>query len=1066
MRRDDLVQQIRLLRLLEESGFVGAEDVICREGCPPGFTARYVESKPLREVAQEFGDPALVEILCLLCQSLAYLHSLDFLHGDLKPENILVEVEPGGLSPRITDLGLAVRRGAQFPIEIRGSHGYIAPEVLEGQILTEATDVYSFGMILSELAGFCSLQALASGLADLARFCTDPSPVRRPQTFWDVHHRLSALSVQPHSVAGRAGFYPPLRHAGLRMRMRLIGRVFESEDGRSPCVCLVGGPTGIGKSKLIREYCLERQLDGERTLRITGVESGAALNAILGDWIEQASQLAFHGKHAPSQWVFVEVAPDCRLAAGDLEDLLALGIAHNVRMVVECRESADSRWPPRVEMVRVPPLSVRECIASSSHLTDRPTLSIANGGSLRVATGGIPCLMRHCLKNWLLGGRPGQPAEPVSFDRLTPPVFDYWRQRFLALPAESQTLLANASIFHHAFLPSWLHPSVSGIQESIPVLESLALGGWLVRGGAETGPRRYHYASRSARNSVRRHLGRDWLKTMALGFLNQAERGARLEGNLQELWELRRLAERRNHSPTPAELAAKARTLVDWKQAVHAALCGYPRHGSDSQEHRASEARSISDGYAHLGCSRRQIRWAGIALREAQRQSVCAVPSLDEARWRCALLDIAGDLFQKERYLEQMIESLPPTVHAHLRGFLLSELGTLFLTRSDFKRAQSACHQAHHLLKPTAPVSEEFARNLNRLGLILLYSGADQAAKKYLDQCRSVSMQNGWDEVGWLCRGNLGLVARAMGDPLAARGHLRRAADHYRLAQDSPTYLQALSNQVPCYVDLGQGFAALRAARLAVALAEIIADPVRSGYAHDLLGWVLTMQGHLRPARASLETAIRIRLRNGNTIGAARVRLNLARLSLVAADNSKAEDDCRAALAVFTREGDLEGYWEGNRLLARAAIARDAYDDAENLLRLIPLEHPLLSRRDETETMLAWLDLSLWTGDITRAKDLANRLQENPMVEHVHPLRCELGRLLGHLRMAKHEYDQSLEILGRTATECRLSGRVDHSIVTLVVMSLLAKEMGNWRVAVRYVNSAESILNRIRGELQ
>ena len=1065
MRGDDLVQQIRLLRLLEESGFVGAEDVICREGCPPGFTARYVESRPLREVAQEFGAPMLVEVLCLLCRSLACLHSLDFLHGDLKPDNILIETEQGRVTPRITDLGLAVRRGAQFPTEIRGSHGYMAPEVLEGQTLTEATDVYSFGMILLELADCCPQQVIAKGLADLARICIDPSPVKRPQTFWEVSRRLSLLSARPHSVVGYTGFFPPLRHAGLGLRLRLIKRVFASGDRRGPCICLVGGPVGIGKSKLIREYCLERQLEGKRTLRITGVESGAALNASPGDWIERVSQLAFHRKHAPVQWVFVEVAPDCRLAAEDVENLRALGIAHNVDMIVEWREPADNRWPPGVEMVQVPPLSVRECIASSSHLTDRPTLSIANGESLRVATGGIPRLMRYFLRSWLRG-RHGQPDEPDNFDRLDTAVSAYWRARYLDLAGELQTVLADASVFHHEFLPGWLTPSAGSIQESIPILEELVHRGWLVRADRETGPRRYRYAARSARNFVRCHMGQQWLRTRALEFLNSEEWSTQLEKHARDIWEFKRLAGIGTLSPAGSELAAKAGTLPDWKQAVYATLCDYRRHGPDSAQCRALLARSISHGYAHLGCSRRQIRWAGIALRQTAEQSAHVMPSLEEARWKCSLLDIAGDLHQKEEYLTRSIASLHPAGNGHLRGFLMSELGTFYLTRYDFKRAQSACYQAHHLLKQEVPASEEFARNLNRLGLILSLSGAKEAAQKYLDQCRSVSVQNGWDEVGWRCLANLGMVARAMGNPSAAKDYLRRAADHYRLSRDTPTYLLALTNQVPCFVDLGQGFIAIRAARLAVALAEVVADPVRGGEACSSLGWVLTMQGNLRAAKTSIETAIRIKLRNGDTIGAARVQLNMARLFLVAADCSRAEECCRGALEVFRPEGDQEGCWEATRLLARAAIARDACQSAEEHLRLIPLDHPLLSRRDRIETMLTWFALFLWVGDIVRAQEVADQLKGNSMLEHVHPLRCEMGRLLGHLCMAKREYDQSLDLLGRTATECRLSGRVDHHLPTLVVMSLLAREMGNWQVAIRNLKSAESILDRIRGELQ
>ena len=90
-----------------------------------------------------------------ICAGLAYLHEQGLIHRDLKPGNILV-AEDGVV--RITDLGIArpvgdpavttmmTRTGA-----VLGTSGYMAPEQSEGQVLTQACDIYSLGVIWYEM---------------------------------------------------------------------------------------------------------------------------------------------------------------------------------------------------------------------------------------------------------------------------------------------------------------------------------------------------------------------------------------------------------------------------------------------------------------------------------------------------------------------------------------------------------------------------------------------------------------------------------------------------------------------------------------------------------------------------------------------------------------------------------------------------------------------------------------------------------------------------------------------------------------------------------------------------
>ena len=89
-----------------------------------------------------------------IASGLAAAHAQGILHRDLKPENILMNRRG---QVKITDFGVARVSGTRLTATgiIVGSPAYMSPEQLSGvagQKLTPATDVYSLGVMLYELA--------------------------------------------------------------------------------------------------------------------------------------------------------------------------------------------------------------------------------------------------------------------------------------------------------------------------------------------------------------------------------------------------------------------------------------------------------------------------------------------------------------------------------------------------------------------------------------------------------------------------------------------------------------------------------------------------------------------------------------------------------------------------------------------------------------------------------------------------------------------------------------------------------------------------------------------------
>jgi eukaryotic-like serine/threonine-protein kinase len=255
---------------------------------------------------------ALGSILTLvrrLCAPLAYLHGEGLVHRDLKPDNVLVR--PDGW-PVLVDFGLMSTVGGRVSrdvletgAEAAGTLAYMAPEQILGELVDARADLYALGCILYELV--CGrLPFLGTSRAELSFGHLQGVPAR-PSTLVDaVPPALDALILQllakrPHERLGyakdvaaalaalgaaeepapgprpRDHLYRPRlagRDAEVRWLLRLVARLGQGESG----LVLIGGESGVGKTRLAVELGREARMRGVRVL--TGHSGGAGpLNA-------------------------------------------------------------------------------------------------------------------------------------------------------------------------------------------------------------------------------------------------------------------------------------------------------------------------------------------------------------------------------------------------------------------------------------------------------------------------------------------------------------------------------------------------------------------------------------------------------------------------------------------------------------------------------------------------------------------------------------------------------------------------------------------------------------------
>jgi DNA-binding NtrC family response regulator/tRNA A-37 threonylcarbamoyl transferase component Bud32/tetratricopeptide (TPR) repeat protein len=259
--------EFRLLRRLDVPGLARAHDFGRDERSQaPFFVEDFIAGQTAGEfVAAGADDRAerLFRVLAEVATTLAALHEAAFVHGDLKPEHVRVTAEG---RVYLLDLGAAVaatQASSDAPAIL--TPAFAAPELLAGERPSPLSDLFSLGALAWCVATGSSrrresgrLRSQASwvppSLADLVERLLQSHPRDRPASAETV---LGALGVLGLASARKAAPAP-------------VGREHELQALARPSVGVryLVGPSGVGKSHLLREVVTRALLDGRSARRI------------------------------------------------------------------------------------------------------------------------------------------------------------------------------------------------------------------------------------------------------------------------------------------------------------------------------------------------------------------------------------------------------------------------------------------------------------------------------------------------------------------------------------------------------------------------------------------------------------------------------------------------------------------------------------------------------------------------------------------------------------------------------------------------------------------------------
>ena len=182
------------------------------------------------------GKPPMLSVAIGITFGIEYVHKHDIIHRDLKPGNILIEGTRDDpvidWNPRLADFGTArvLANDKNDEMTQVGTPYYVAPEVMRDGIYDVRADIYSFGIVLLDLAAYAhggvrslwdtpfSIVRVLNGerpqipddgtvpdyLASIIEACWHDNPSKRPKNFGELRKLLMRIPWRREPVLDKA----------------------------------------------------------------------------------------------------------------------------------------------------------------------------------------------------------------------------------------------------------------------------------------------------------------------------------------------------------------------------------------------------------------------------------------------------------------------------------------------------------------------------------------------------------------------------------------------------------------------------------------------------------------------------------------------------------------------------------------------------------------------------------------------------------------------------------------------------------------------------------------------
>jgi tetratricopeptide (TPR) repeat protein len=335
-----LAHEFEMLASLRHPNIISVLDYGFSEERQPFFTMTLIENaQPITLAGHNKPLETQIRLIIELLQALEYLHHHGVIHRDLKPDNALVS--PDG-HVKVLDFGISIKREElkqEDSDTLSGTIAYMAPEVLSGDRYTESADLYAVGIIAYQM--FTGKHPYASD--NIAQFIHNTLTVKidvetlglnddltiildrllaktATSRFASAGETLTAFSqaigggIPVETTAIRESFLQAARFVGRDKELAQLSQMLlRAFDGKGS-LCLIGGESGVGKSRLLDELRTQALVKGALVLYGQAVADGGFNYHLWRDPVRRLILSSAVADHEAS--ILKQIIPDINILLG------------------------------------------------------------------------------------------------------------------------------------------------------------------------------------------------------------------------------------------------------------------------------------------------------------------------------------------------------------------------------------------------------------------------------------------------------------------------------------------------------------------------------------------------------------------------------------------------------------------------------------------------------------------------------------------------------------------------------------------------------------------------------
>jgi len=971
-----LAQEFQALASLHHPNIIGVGDYGFDARQQPYFTMELLpQSQTILQAGAGQPDCQKIDLFLQMLRALAYLHRRGIIHRDLKPPNVLVNQG----QVKVLDFGLSVLAGQGGFVS--GTLAYLAPEVLEQAPASIAADLYATGMIAYELfAGHhpfdttdlsrlidaildetpnFDLPAIPPSVAGVLKRLVAKAPADRYGDAIETIQALSRAVGQPlpeETLETRESFLQAAEFVGREPEMkRLVTALTKAVDGQGSA-WLIGGESGVGKSRLLNELRTQAMVKGTLVLRGQAVREGGHPYQL---WQDIA------------RWLVLVAKPDPRQAAvlkplvSDIETLLEKPIPPSPELDPEAAQTRlftvmsdlikryakscplvllleDLQWSGANNLKLLRRLSqltetkkLSLIIIGTYRNDERPNLPADLPEMGQVQLGRLPTQAVAALSQSMLGEM-GQQADIVRFLQQETEGNTFFIVEVIRALAEEAGQLGKIGD-----MPLPKHVFAGGMQQLIerrlsrvpvqatPLLQLAAVAGreidLAVLASALPGQDLKRWLVDCANAAVLAaqegtwQFSHDKLRQGMLLALSQEQQ----KGLHQKIGRAIEQTYATNLAPYAADLAHhyhlaedSAREQKYTRLAGEQAAAQFANHEAIAFFNRALELtpETAYEDQFELILAREKV-YGLLGQRELQQQALTTLERLveqlvnDEKRAEITL--------RRADYAEATSD-YPVAIVAAQAAIALAKAGQCpdhearghlywgqaLWRQGDYDEAQARLEHALILIK-AAPLLT--ARCLRTLGLVFWNQGNYLSAKNNFEQSLQICRQVGDRQIEGSVLNNLGIIMAQQGDYGSAGRYFEQSLNLCYQIGDRQAEANVLNNLGIVAGYEGDYIKARDYYAQALPIKQEVGDRRGEGMILDNLGDVARYQGDYSQAETYFEHSLQIRQETGERLGEANVLNNLGNVADYLGDYATAKAYYERSLQLRQEIGDQQG---------------------------------------------------------------------------------------------------------------------------------------------------------------